>query len=107
MTITIGRRLSEAMESKQIRAYELSKITGISTSNICNYRKNKYSPKSDNISKLAKALGVSEYWLLGLEDNESGGLETTKARVTKLLDKMTSEQLEKTEKFIIHVILEE
>ncbi len=107
MTISIGKRLSEAMAAKKMRAYELSKITGISASNICNYRKDKYSPKSDNIAKLAKALGVTEYWLLGFDDKGEGGVETTKSRVLQLIDGLSTDELEKIERFIVHVILDE
>lgn len=106
MKINIGPRLKEAMRIKGVRPYELSAMTGISRSNITNYLGNKYSPKSVNIAKLAKALGVSEYWLMGMESSETGEGQDTKSRIVSYLDEMNDSQLDKTEKFIVHVILE-
>lgn len=106
MTLNIGQRLSEAMARKKMKNVQLSKATGISTVNICNYKKNKYSPKADNIAKLAAALGVSEAWLLGI-DFTPGGVETKNERelVVSLLDRLDEDGLRQVEKYITYVLL--
>ena len=46
---------------------DLARATGLGKGGISNYVTGRYEPKSDIISKLAKALGVSEMWLWGYD----------------------------------------
>ena len=66
MNITKSR-IREAMERKGMRQADLSKITGIDKGQISSYLSGKYVPKQDNIFLLAKALCVSEAWLMGYD----------------------------------------
>lgn len=64
---TTSKRLQEAMNSSQMRQADLARATGLSKGGISNYVTGRYEPKSDIISKLAKALNVSEMWLWGYD----------------------------------------
>ena len=58
-------RLILAMTHRNIRAAELSRLTGLSKARISQYVNGHFVPKSDAILLLAEALNVSELWLLG------------------------------------------
>lgn len=60
-------RLREAMATKGVKAVELSEKTGIPKSSISYYLSGTNVPKQDRIFLLAKALEVSEAWLLGYD----------------------------------------
>lgn len=60
---TFAIRLQMAMEKAEIRAADLSRITGISKSTLSRYLSGSYLPKQNNTYLLAKALNVSPIWL--------------------------------------------
>ncbi len=60
-------RLREAMEDAGKKQIELSVETGLSHSTISRYLSGKVEPRQEAIIKLAKALGVSEWWLWGYD----------------------------------------
>ena len=60
-------RLSKALTLNNISQTELSKRTKIDKSLISNYLKGKYKAGQDNLTILAKALDVSEPWLMGYD----------------------------------------
>lgn len=64
---TTSVRLQLIMKQKQIKQADLARLTGISRGAISNYVLGRYEPKSDIISKLAKALNCSEMWLWGYD----------------------------------------
>lgn len=64
-----AQRLDSVMKEKEIRQHELCKMTGISKSFISSYLAGRFSPKPDKLSAIAKALGVSEGWLMGYENS--------------------------------------
>ena len=88
-------RLNEAMKRYNISATELCNRTGIPKSAMSQYRSGAFEPKADRLSLLAKALNVSEAWLMGydiepnatftpfiqapLYESISAGLGTTKS----------------------------
>ncbi len=61
-------RLAHAMADKNIKAAELSRRTGISKPRLSQYKSGVYVPKADAICAIARALGVSEAYLLGTTD---------------------------------------
>ena len=67
----VAKRLNEAIARKNITAVELSRKTGISESDISNYRHARYLPKQGNVFLLALALNVNPSWLWGLSDIEN------------------------------------
>ena len=64
-TATISTRLQEALALRKMKQSKLSELTGIGKSSICTYLTGAYEPKQRNIQKMAKALEVSEAWLMG------------------------------------------
>ena len=66
-TSSTSERLKEAMESSRMKQADLARATGLSKGGISNYVTGRYEPKSDIISKLAKALNCSEMWLWGYD----------------------------------------
>lgn len=60
-------RLREAMRAAHMKQADLARATGLSKGGISNYVTGRYEPKSDIISKLAKALNCSEMWLWGYD----------------------------------------
>lgn len=64
---TFQERIISAIAEKSITQAELARETGIWASAISDYVKGKYDAKQDKLSLLAKALNVSETWLMGYD----------------------------------------
>ena len=60
-------RLQEAMDIRGYRAVDLVERTGIPKGTISYYMTGKTEPKADRLYIIAKALDVSEAWLLGFD----------------------------------------
>ena len=71
----IRERLREALQRKNMRQADLVAHTGIDKSQISSYLSGKYKPKQENLTLLAEALDVSEYWLLGVDEAAERGTE--------------------------------
>lgn len=65
MTSTTAKRIREGMELRGIKQSELAEKTGISKGALSSYLSERYLPKQNNIFLIAKALNVSEAWLMG------------------------------------------
>jgi len=63
----ISNRIKEALVIRKMRQADLVEKTGIGKSSISTYIAGDYEPKQKNIYKIAKALDVSETWLLGYD----------------------------------------
>ena len=63
-------RLRRAMNSNNISQIELSEKTGIPKSSINQSLSGYAKPKDDRIFLLSKALGVTESWLIGYDEDE-------------------------------------
>lgn len=61
-------RLIEAMQRKNMNSQRLSLKTGIDKSSISCYRSGKYRASTENLFKIAQALGVNEAWLMGSDE---------------------------------------
>lgn len=60
-------RIKQAMEIRDIKQTDLVEMTGISKGALSSYISGRYVPKQNNIYLLAKALNVSEAWLMGAD----------------------------------------
>lgn len=60
-------RLAEAIEAAGMRPVELAEKTGIPKSMLSYYLNGKTKPKADRVYIIAKALDVSEAWLIGFD----------------------------------------
>ncbi|GLG89127.1 helix-turn-helix transcriptional regulator [Sellimonas catena] len=63
---TTSERIREALEIRGMKQADLVEKTGIGKSSISTYISGSYEPKQRNLHKIAKALNVSEAWLMGL-----------------------------------------
>lgn len=66
-TSSTSERLKEVMRIRDMKQADLARVTGLAKGGISNYITGRYEPKSDVISKLAKALNCSEMWLWGYD----------------------------------------
>ena len=66
-TSSTSDRLKEIMRIREMKQADLARATGLAKGGISNYITGRYEPKSDVISKLAKALNCSEMWLWGYD----------------------------------------
>lgn len=64
---TIAERIKEGMEIRQLKQTDLVEKTGISKGALSSYISGRYQPKQNNIYLIAKALDVSEAWLMGVD----------------------------------------
>lgn len=67
MPDTFRNRLITAMEKREIKVAELSRLTGLSKPRISQYVNGTYEAKQQALYQLAKALNVSEAWLMGYD----------------------------------------
>lgn len=93
---TISERICEAMRRLDVKPVELSRRTGISKSSISQYMSGYAAPKSDRIYLIARALNVSEAWLIGYDEP----MEKT-PEIDYVVDTPTSENLTPNEQIII------
>lgn len=84
-----SKRLKETLEMKNIKQTDLAKRTGLDKSLISNYVSGKYKAKSTNLYLIAKALNVSEAWLLGYDvpmEKETPTIIDESGRVNEFVD---------------------
>ena len=62
-----GQRIAKALSIRNIRQADLAEMTNIPKSSLSLYLKGAYEPKDDRIYIIAKALRVSEAWLMGYD----------------------------------------
>ena len=62
---SVADRLRDAMDIRKKKQVDLERETGINRSAISRYLSGEYEPKNKPIYELAKALDVSEQWLMG------------------------------------------
>ena len=60
-------RIKQALQLRNMKQAELAEKTGIDKGQISSYISGRYKPKQENMSLMAVALNVSEYWLMGLD----------------------------------------
>ena len=98
---TTAHRLKEALDLRNMKQSDLSRITGLDKGSIHHYLTGKYEPKSRAIQKMASALSVQEMWLWGYdvpmekEDKkisfDEGQLTEGKKLILELFDKISEE----------------
>ena len=62
-----GKRIAKALVIRNVRQADLAQMTKIPKSSLSLYLKDAYEPKQDRIFLIAKALHVSEAWLMGYD----------------------------------------
>lgn len=66
-TATFAQRLREGLELRRMKQIELATRSGISKYSISHYLKGDWEGKQDAVYELARALNVSEAWLMGYD----------------------------------------
>lgn len=64
---TISVRIKKALQLKGMKQSELCKLASIPKSSLSQYLSGDFEPKQDRIYLIAKALNVSEAWLMGFD----------------------------------------
>lgn len=64
---TISVRIKKALKIKGMKQAELCKLTDIPKSSLSQYLSGDFEPKQDRIYLIARALDVSEAWLMGYD----------------------------------------
>lgn len=64
---SISERIIEGMNIRNMKQIDIIEATGINKGSLSSYISGKYKPKQTNIYKIAKALNVSEAWLMGYD----------------------------------------
>lgn len=67
---SFSKCLTKAMQKKQISQSTLCAMTGISRSTMSQYCSGAFRPKDERLRQIAKALNVSEAWLMGYEETK-------------------------------------
>lgn len=60
-------RLREALDAAGMKQADLVRKTGLDRGAVSSYLSGKYEPKQMSTHKMARALGVSEMWLVGYD----------------------------------------
>lgn len=76
--VAFNEQLKKAMQQKGISQTELCKRTGISKGAMSQYLSGKFKPKQSRTFLIAKALNVSEAWLMGFDNADMNRHETQK-----------------------------
>lgn len=84
MEITLGKRIKQAMESKNMKQYELAEKTYITQTTISRYITGERTPDAINLKAICEALDVSADWLLEIRENQQEELK----RIEKLKELM-------------------
>lgn len=92
---TFAHRLSYAMKIKNIRPVDLSKVTGISKTNLSCYMSGKYEAKQDGVEILAKALDVNPVWLMGYDVPINRNYDKDKIVFINIINISTNEVIQK------------
>lgn len=66
-TATFAQRLREGLDLREMKQIELATRSGISKYSISHYLKGDWEGKQDAVYELARALNVSEAWLMGYD----------------------------------------
>lgn len=64
---TFAERFKEALEQREKTQSDICRLTGIGKSAISQYLKGNFVPKQQRVYAIAKALNVSESWLMGYD----------------------------------------
>lgn len=92
---TFAHRLSYAIKIKDVRPVDISKITGISKTNLSCYMSGKYEAKQDGVELLARVLNVNPVWLMGYDVPMDRNYEKDKIIEINIINLTTNEIINK------------
>ncbi|MGN0613654.1 MAG: helix-turn-helix domain-containing protein [Porcipelethomonas sp.] len=107
----LHQRLKQAMEEKKMTQTELCQRTGIPKSAVSQYISGAFKPKQERTRLIAKALGVSESWLMGYDGPSAENTEISDDEIKFALwggsEGITDEMYEEVKQFAEMVKLRE
>ncbi len=92
---TFAHRLKYAIKIRDVRPVDISKVTGISKTNLSCYMSGKYEAKQDGVEILAKVLDVNPVWLMGYDVPIDRNYEKDKIIEINVINLHTNEIIEK------------
>lgn len=92
---TFAHRLKYAIKIRNVRPVDISKVTGISKTNLSCYMSGKYEAKQDGVEILAKVLDVNPVWLMGYDVPIDRNYEKDKIIEINVINLHTNEIIEK------------
>ena len=92
---TFAHRLKYAIKIRDVRPVDISKVTGISKTNLSCYMSGKYEAKQDGVEILAKVLDVNPVWLMGYDVPMDRNYEKDKIIEINVINLNTNEVIEK------------
>ena len=63
-----SERVKRLLQEKKLSQAELSSLSGVTAPSLCRYLRGDIEPRIDIVRNIARALGVSEAYLLGLDE---------------------------------------
>ncbi len=75
---TIGENIRNELERRKLSQKDLCKLTGISESAMSKYLSKEGALRSDILAKIANALNVNIYMLMGIQDKEGTTFDVCK-----------------------------
>lgn len=67
---TFTKRVKSVLNEKKITQKQLSRLSGIAEASICRYIRGDSEPRLDIVANIARALNVSEAYLIGETDEK-------------------------------------
>lgn len=92
---TFAHRLKYAIKIRDVRPVDISKVTGISKTNLSCYMSGKYEAKQDGVEILAKVLDVNPVWLMGYDVPIDRNYEKDKIIEINVINLHTNEIIKK------------
>ena len=93
-------RITYLMKKKQITQKQLAGIAGVTESAMSYYVKGERTPRSDVLSRIAKALGTTTDYLLGVESEPNEANSDGLMYLQRNLGKLDAAQLKKAENIL-------
>ena len=109
--VSCGTRIKEALKLRGMKQADLVRLTGIGKSGIRQYISGKFVPRQNATHAIAKALNVSEAWLMGFDVpiQRSEAIKTViteeEQNFLKLFDRLDRADKEQLKNYIKHVLL--
>ena len=92
---TFAHILKYAIKIRDVRPVDISKVTGISKTNLSCYMSGKYEAKQDGVEILAKVLDVNPVWLMGYDVPIDRNYKKDKIIEINVINLHTNEIIEK------------
>lgn len=84
-------RFEELLKLKGLKATEISKMTGISTSTLTDWKKGRYQPKQEKMQKIAECLDTTAEYILTGDIGKAPAFSAEALEMFKLYEKASPE----------------